>query len=93
MENGKLQSVFNVSWFCYLFMQNVSLACSFSHPYEFELDRFTPAEEQLKKGQATPPKPMEEVPLLMIERQEQISSLVDDLRKYKSLAVDLEVSI
>lgn len=64
---------------------------SFSHPYEFELDRFTPPEEQLKSSDPTENKSLDEVPLIMIEKQEQIAPLLEDLLKYKTIAVDLEV--
>ncbi|XP_052119785.1 exosome component 10 [Frankliniella occidentalis] len=62
----------------------------FSHPYEFELDRFTPPDDQLKVLKPTPVKPMADTPLVMVERQEQIAPLLDDLLKCKTFAVDLE---
>ncbi|KAJ1524914.1 hypothetical protein ONE63_009772 [Megalurothrips usitatus] len=62
----------------------------FSHPYEFELDRFTPPEEQLIESDPIPPKSMDEVPLVMVERQDQVAPLLSDLLKCKTIAVDLE---
>ncbi|XP_034255209.1 exosome component 10 [Thrips palmi] len=62
----------------------------FSHPYEFELDRFTPPEEQLQASDPIEPKAVDEVPLIMVERQEQIAPLLEDLLKCKTIAVDLE---
>lgn len=74
-----------------VYVLSVIFIFSFSHPYEFELDRFTPPEEQLKSSDPTENKSLDEVPLIMIEKQEQIAPLLEDLLKYKTIAVDLEV--
>lgn len=66
---------------------------SFSHPYEFELDRFTPPEEQLVATDPILPKSIEEVPLILVEKKEQVAPLLEDLMRFKTIAVDLEVNI
>lgn len=63
----------------------------FSHPYEFELDRFEPAPEQLTYvSPVVKPKPLVDTPLRMVTTSEELDALVEDLRKYKEIAVDLE---
>lgn len=62
----------------------------FNHPYEFELDRFEPRDHQLEARDAARYKPLEDTPLIVIEKSEDIKILLDDLRKYTEIAVDLE---
>lgn len=67
------------------------MLCRFSHPYEFELDRFEPAPEQLTYvSPVVKPKPLVDTPLRMVTTSEELDALVEDLRKYKEIAVDLE---
>lgn len=62
----------------------------FSHPYEFELDKFQAPENQLQKNEPVKYKPVEETPLIMINKPEDIKILINDLLKYKEIAIDLE---
>nr|CAH7712203.1 unnamed protein product [Callosobruchus chinensis] len=62
----------------------------YSHPYEFELDRFAPSPQQLLKEEPIIPQPIEHTPLYEIDRPEQIEALVEKLRTCDKFAVDLE---
>ena len=62
----------------------------FNHPYEYELDMFVLPEEQLKKSEPAKYKSLEETPLKMIESPSDLKSLLEDLRNYKEIAIDLE---
>ena len=62
----------------------------FSHPYEYELDMFSPPASQLQKSQPTKYKSLEETPLVIIENSVDIKLLLEDLKRYKEIAVDLE---
>nr|CAD7404572.1 unnamed protein product [Timema poppensis] len=61
-----------------------------SHPYEYELDRFKSPEDQLKKVKPTMYKSLEETPLFMVGRPEELADMMADLAKYSEIAVDLE---
>lgn len=64
----------------------------FCHPYEFEIERFKPTEEQLK---VTPPKmyePLEKTPLHYIVDVHSLHEVISDLKNNKEIAVDLEVT-
>jgi exosome complex exonuclease RRP6 len=65
---------------------------SFSHPYEFELERFTPSGPQLERKEPHMYKSLEETPLIMVEHADHLSDLLQDLASYSEIAVDLEVS-
>jgi exosome complex exonuclease RRP6 len=73
----------------YLFML---LLCSFSHPYEFELERFTPPAKQMDRVEPRMYNPLEETPLVMVEHEGQLPLLRRDLTRCSEIAVDLEVS-
>nr|CAD7263162.1 unnamed protein product [Timema shepardi] len=60
------------------------------HPYEYELDRFKSPEDQLKKVKPTMYKSLEETPLFMVGRPEELADMMADLAKYSEIAVDLE---
>lgn len=62
----------------------------FCHPYEYELDMFVPPNDQLKKSEPVKYKSMEETPLVMIKELSDIKLLLEDLKRYKEIAVDLE---
>lgn len=66
----------------------------FSHPYEFELERFTPDPKFFTVLDEVPPFPsVQEIPLVMIDTEEGLKSLLKVLLKETVIAVDLEVSI
>lgn len=62
----------------------------FSHPYEFELEHFEPSVDLLKNIEPCIPKDISETPLVMVETEEELNSMLKDLREYNELAVDLE---
>ncbi|ERL91492.1 hypothetical protein D910_08822, partial [Dendroctonus ponderosae] len=63
---------------------------AFSHPYEFELDRFSPPDELLVEAHVQFPKLLKDTPLIEINNASQLAPLVDELRAYTVIAVDVE---
>ncbi|KAK0176506.1 hypothetical protein PV328_000637 [Microctonus aethiopoides] len=62
----------------------------FCHPYEFELDKFSPSEIQMAKCKPLKFKSLTDTPLIVIEKSQDLKIMMDDLLKYKEIAVDLE---
>ncbi|GLH13589.1 Exonuclease mut-7 homolog [Gryllus bimaculatus] len=56
------------------------------HPYEYELDLFKPPEDQLKKKYPD----LDKTPLVMVNTPDDVQNLLNDLKKYREIAVDLE---
>lgn len=75
-----------------LFTCFIVVLYSFSHPYEFELEHFTPSNTQLEHTEPHVYKPLEETPLIMVDHADQLPDLLQDLASYSEIAVDLEVS-
>ncbi|CAH0556935.1 unnamed protein product [Brassicogethes aeneus] len=73
-----------------IFLEQTENGQEFSHPYEFELERFTPSADDLFKEPPQEPRPTAETPLIEISTPEQLTKLVKDLRKFKVIAIDLE---
>nr|XP_023014126.1 exosome component 10 [Leptinotarsa decemlineata] len=73
-----------------IFLEETEHGEEFSHPYEFELERFTPLPEQLLKETPAVPLPLEKTPLIEVTQPEQVNELVETLRNCKEFAVDLE---
>jgi len=69
------------------------MSYSFCHPYQYELERFTPPEHQLTRADPIEPREISETPLIMVDRSEQINDLVEDLRQQSIIGVDLEVGV
>lgn len=71
----------------------VSVNSSYSHPYEFELDRFQEKIDQLnlERKKPQPPKPVEETPLIFVKEEAQLMEMLEELRTQTEIAVDLEV--
>lgn len=66
----------------------------FSHPYEFELERFTPDSKFLAVADEVAPfAKVQDTPLVMVETEEALKSLINDLLMESVIAVDLEVFI
>ncbi|KZC08697.1 Exosome component 10 [Dufourea novaeangliae] len=63
---------------------------TFNHPYEYELDMFKVSDSQLKKSEPTKYKLLEQTPLITIENPSDMKLLLEDLKRYKEIAVDLE---
>ena len=65
----------------------------FSHPYEFELERFSPDAKFLNvSSDVLPYKKIDETPLVMVENEADLQKLLADLSKHTVIGVDLEVS-
>ncbi|GFS76195.1 hypothetical protein NPIL_472231 [Nephila pilipes] len=62
----------------------------FCHPYEWEIEKFTPSEEHLQVVEPVFPEPLEETPFEVIKTDEQLKKLCEDLSEEKDFAVDLE---
>lgn len=62
----------------------------FCHPYEVELDKFSVDEKQLVPCQPIKPKSLEDTPLIVIEKPEDLKILLADLMNYNEIAIDLE---
>ncbi len=64
----------------------------FSHPYEFELERFTPDPKFLNVMSSVPSfKKVDEIPLVMVETEASLKLLISDLSTKSVIGVDLEV--
>ncbi|KAJ8920759.1 hypothetical protein NQ315_004899 [Exocentrus adspersus] len=73
-----------------IFLEETENGEEYSHPYELELDKFTPIQDQLKKVTPLKPRKLEDTPLIEIHNPEQLDLLVETLRNCKEFAVDLE---
>ncbi|XP_033210352.1 exosome component 10 isoform X2 [Belonocnema kinseyi] len=62
----------------------------FCHPYEYELNMFQVSNKQLEKHLPIEYKPLEETPLIMIEKEADIGILLNDLFSCDEIAIDLE---
>lgn len=62
----------------------------YSHPYEHELNEFTPSAQQLTFGVVVKPGGMAYTPLKFIQTIEDLHELLNDLRVCTEMAVDLE---
>lgn len=85
-----------IAWFAHLYKPFVShWFNSFSHPYEYELDRFIDRIKslELKEVVPQPPKPIEDTSLLYVQNEDELKQMMEELRTAKEIAVDLEVSI
>ncbi|XP_053688730.1 exosome component 10 [Sabethes cyaneus] len=63
---------------------------SYLHPYEFELDWFEPAKDGFKPVEPRKPKLLEATSLDIIDKVEQVPTLLNELKQAKQLAIDLE---
>lgn len=62
----------------------------FNHPYEYELDMFKLSDDQFTKSEPAKYKPLEETQLKMVESVADMKLLLEDLKKYREIAIDLE---
>ncbi|BES99844.1 PMC2NT (NUC016) domain [Nesidiocoris tenuis] len=63
----------------------------YRHPYEYELSLWKPQDEWLVSYENVQvPSPVEETPLVNVDTEEQLDALLEDLKKQKMFAVDLE---
>lgn len=64
----------------------------FSHPYEFELERFTPHPSLLLVNIPVPQfKAVDETPLVFVDNEAGFNSFLSDLTNHSVIGVDLEV--
>ncbi|KAJ8938385.1 hypothetical protein NQ314_011518 [Rhamnusium bicolor] len=73
-----------------IFLEKTENGEEFSHPYEYELERFTPVPAQLKRERPVIPIEIKDTPLVEINQPEQLDKLIETLRECKEIAVDLE---
>ncbi|XP_066141877.1 exosome complex component 10 homolog [Euwallacea fornicatus] len=73
-----------------IFLEETDVGREYSHPYEYELDRYTPSDELLTKIQLNKPKLIKDTPLIEINESSQLPDLLEELRRHKIIAVDLE---
>ncbi|KAK9500201.1 hypothetical protein O3M35_001505 [Rhynocoris fuscipes] len=63
----------------------------YTHPYEYELNLFKVSEDRLRPiDKPTPPKDLDNTPLIMVVEEKDVDALIDDLLQQKEIAVDLE---
>ncbi|XP_078713914.1 exosome complex component 10 isoform X3 [Lampetra fluviatilis] len=62
----------------------------FAHPYQFELESFTPSEELLQEPEPQKFRPLEETPLTLVTSLEELAQVNEKLLQCKEFAVDLE---
>lgn len=65
---------------------------SYSHPYEYELQHWSPAPSQLTLVKPVGPKSLNETPLTIVTTEEQLSDMVQKLKTCTEFAFDLEVT-
>ncbi|KAB0797341.1 hypothetical protein PPYR_08335 [Photinus pyralis] len=73
-----------------IFLEESELGEQYSHPYEMELEHFTPPANQLLKIKPENVKPLEETPLVEVSTPEDLEMCLEDLRQHTEFAVDLE---
>ncbi|KAG5676319.1 hypothetical protein PVAND_006165 [Polypedilum vanderplanki] len=63
---------------------------SFLHPYELEIEKFEPSDEQLVKREPQIPENMDNFPFTFVDTEEKLNEMINELRSVKEIAVDLE---
>lgn len=63
---------------------------SYLHPYELEIEKFEPSDELLIKVEPIVPQSMDNFPYIYVDTVEKLNTMLDELRKVKEIAVDLE---
>lgn len=63
---------------------------SYLHPYELEIEKFEPTDEQLIKCEPLVPESMDDFPFTYVDSVEKLKLMLDDLSVVKEIAVDLE---
>ncbi|KAK7070703.1 Exosome component 10 [Halocaridina rubra] len=62
----------------------------YSHPYEYELFHWTPPVSQQEPVAPIVPKPLDDTPIVVVEREEDLVKVVEELKTCREFAVDLE---
>ncbi|XP_033163505.1 exosome component 10 [Drosophila mauritiana] len=63
---------------------------SYLHPYEFELLKFEPPTEQLRKQKPVLPALMAETELMLVDTVEKLKQALEELRQAPQIAIDVE---
>jgi len=63
----------------------------YSHPYEFEIEKWTPSDGLLCSKEPITYLSLQEVPLVHVDQPSQVEELLADLREADEIAIDLEV--
>ncbi|XP_063988602.1 exosome complex component 10 homolog [Diachasmimorpha longicaudata] len=63
---------------------------AYSHPYEWELENLAYKDCQLTSRTPVKYKPLVDTPLIMVEKPHHLKTLLEDLRAYDEISVDLE---
>merc|ERR1719233_2658644 len=62
----------------------------YSHPYLFEIERFKPIDFMVENCEARMPKSVDVTELVMVETPSQLSDMINYLKQYQVIGVDLE---
>ncbi|XP_033763872.1 exosome component 10-like [Pecten maximus] len=62
----------------------------YPHPYQYELDHWTPRPDTLTSAVPIEPRPVDDTPLTMVTKVPQLVALCDKLKSCQAVAVDLE---
>ncbi|GIY33202.1 hypothetical protein CEXT_14871 [Caerostris extrusa] len=62
----------------------------FCHPYEWEIEKFSPQEEDLQTVEPVFPKPLEDTKFIFVKTEDELKKMCETLNKEKEIAVDLE---
>jgi exosome complex exonuclease RRP6 len=60
------------------------------HPYQSQLESLSFMDKQLSVGTETPPRPLDETPLLCVGTPEELDAAIEEMAAFDELAVDLE---
>jgi exosome complex exonuclease RRP6 len=64
----------------------------YSHPYGYELDMYEPLEEHMRPVEPRPARPIADTPCKYVDSEESLKNMLNDLKGYKEIAIDVEVS-
>ncbi|XP_063224220.1 exosome complex component 10 homolog [Bacillus rossius redtenbacheri] len=73
-----------------LFLEASDGGENFNHPYEYELAHFVAPETQLTAVPLQGCRPLEDTPLVMVQRAHELADMLAELRAHSEIAVDLE---
>lgn len=73
-----------------MFTKRGRLANSCWHPYEYEINALSFSEDQIRKCDPTDWLPLNETPLQFVDTIEQLTDVVEKLKLFTEIAVDLE---
>ncbi|XP_028968527.1 exosome component 10, partial [Galendromus occidentalis] len=62
---------------------------TYSHPYEFEIEKFSPTDEQMRPSPRET-KPLGETPLELVSTPGALKKVLEELKQHRQIAIDLE---